>query len=290
MQDILDRLEAELATAPDATFDLDSTIATGRRAVRRRRLAAGTAALAIAVAVGGATWAVAPGGDGPSRGQAAVDPSTSPTPTPTPTPTVDAGPEWGPDEVLRIDGVGRVSLNPAAEVLERRAFREGGEAYHVALGDEEYYALASVDDSISTQRLPAQGMGLVEWANAQSVLGSGDDSGAFGADGADGADGAGWVTIDTSSRLSATRGVRIVEQRPDPGLGDSFAVPGEPTAVAEVVVDQTTYFLVVRALDGGTTDVIPYRKDATITTLDAFVGFARERYAPNESGGSEGLR
>lgn len=281
MQDVIDRLDAELRRSPDPTFDLPGTLASGRRALRRRRIAAGTAALAIAVAVGGALWAVAPGGDGSSRGRVAVDPPSSATPTP----TTDAGTGWGPEEVLRLDDGGRVSLNPAAEVIDSESFIDGGEAYHVVLGDDEYYALASVDDSISTQRLPAQGMGLVEWANAQSTLGSGD-GGAFGAGGADGT---GWVTIDASSRLSPARGVRIVEQRPDPALGDDFAAPGDPTAVAEVVVDQATYFLAVRSIDG-TTDTVPYRRDDVVTTLDAFVSFARGRYAGGDGSGSEGLR
>ncbi|KRB78655.1 hypothetical protein ASE01_05250 [Nocardioides sp. Root190] len=284
MQDLVDRLHAELAGAPGATFAVADTMAAGRRAVRRRRIAAGTAALAIAVAVGGAAWAVAPGGDGSSRGQAAVDPSPTPTPTATAPPTADTG--WEPDEVLRTDDAGRVSLNPAAEEIDRHSFLEGGTAYHVALGGEEYYALASVDDSISTQRLPAQGMSLVEWANAQAVLGSGDDDGAFGSNGADGS---GWVTIDESSRLDAVPGARIVEQRADPGLGDSFAAPGDPTALAEVVVDGTTYFLAVRSIDGAT-DAIPYRRDDVVTTLDAFLSYCLERYATNDDGGSEGLR
>lgn len=284
MQDLIDRLGAELSTAPEPTFRIPDAVGAGRRAVRRRRLAAGTAALAIAVAVGSAAWVVAPGGDGSSRGRAAVDPPSSATPTP----TADAGPPWGPDEVLRTNGAGRVTLNPAAEVIERHSFLEGGEAYHVALGDEEYYALASVDDSTSTQRLPAQGLGLVEWANAQSVLGSGDGGEGPGGGGFDG-NSVDWVRIDSASRLTATDGTRIVEQRPDPGLGESFAAPGEPTAVAEVVVDGTTYFLAVRSIDG-TTDAIPYRRDDVVSTLDGFVSFSRERYATNDAGGSEGLR
>lgn len=283
MQDILDQLDAELAASPDPTFDVAGTLTAGRRVVRRRRIAAGTAALAVAVAVGGAAWAVAPGGDGSSRGQAAVDPPSSATPTP----TSDATPAWAPDEVLRIDDGGRVSLNPAAEVIDSETFREGGVAYHVALDDDEYYALASVDDSITTQRLPAQGLDLVAWANAQAVLGSGE--GASDPNGPDSPDSSGWVSIDASSRLTSAPGVRVVEQRPDPGLGDDFAAPGDPTAVAEVVVDGTTWFLAVRSIDGET-DTVPYRRDDVVTTLDAFVSFCLERYATNDDGGSEGLR
>lgn len=58
MQDIKDVLDAELHTPPAPTFDVATTLGAGRRAVRRRRLAAGGAALALALVVGGAGLAV----------------------------------------------------------------------------------------------------------------------------------------------------------------------------------------------------------------------------------------
>lgn len=58
MQDIKDVLDAELRTPPAPTFDVAATLGPGRRAVRRRRLAAGGAALALALVVGGAGVAV----------------------------------------------------------------------------------------------------------------------------------------------------------------------------------------------------------------------------------------
>ena len=69
MQEITEQLEAELGTPPPApTFDVRTTIAAGRRAVRRRRLTAGGAALALALVVGGAGVAVTSQfGDGPGR-------------------------------------------------------------------------------------------------------------------------------------------------------------------------------------------------------------------------------
>lgn len=59
MQDIKDVLDAELSTPPAPTFDVAATLGAGRRAVRRRRLAAGGAALALALVVGGAGVTVA---------------------------------------------------------------------------------------------------------------------------------------------------------------------------------------------------------------------------------------
>lgn len=58
MQDIKDVLDAELHAPPAPTFDVATTLGAGRRAVRRRRLAAGGAALALALIVGGAGLAV----------------------------------------------------------------------------------------------------------------------------------------------------------------------------------------------------------------------------------------
>jgi hypothetical protein len=58
MQDITDRLDAELRTPPPPTFDVAATVGAGRRAVRRRRLARGSVALALVLAVGGAGLAV----------------------------------------------------------------------------------------------------------------------------------------------------------------------------------------------------------------------------------------
>lgn len=60
MQDIIDRLQAELGDRPSPPpgFEIGTTIGAGRRAVRRRRLAVGGAALALALVVGGAGVAV----------------------------------------------------------------------------------------------------------------------------------------------------------------------------------------------------------------------------------------
>ncbi|NHA01454.1 hypothetical protein G5V59_20995 [Nocardioides sp. W3-2-3] len=98
------------------------------------------------------------------------------------------------------------------------------------------------------------------------------------------------MRINGRSQVRPEPGVEIVASRPDPGLGDRFAPAGRPTAVVEVVRDGETWFLAVRRIPGGGTEAIPYRKDATVPTLSAFLAYARTQYAPNESGGSEGLR
>ncbi|WGX97566.1 hypothetical protein [Nocardioides sp. L-11A] len=71
MQDIIDRLQAELGErpTPPSGFEIGTTIGAGRRAVRRRRLTRGGAALALALVAGGTVWAVngSSGDDGQDR-------------------------------------------------------------------------------------------------------------------------------------------------------------------------------------------------------------------------------
>lgn len=277
MQDVLERLDAELRHSPEPTFDIATTLVAGRRAVRRRRLAAGAAGLAAAVALGGAAWALTPGDDAADGrgGNVAGDPGTSAAASPAPQPE-----PWGPDELLRVEIDGRVSVNPEAEVLEQRDFTASNgvqaDLYVLAYGADEFYAVVE-DTSISSRRLPAQGMSAEEWAEEQLTL-------------RDGAPDTPWVTIDDRSRLTPEPGVSIVEQRPDPDLGANFSAPGLPTAVAEVERDGVTYFLAVRSFSGRETETITYRRDDTVPTLDAFVAYAQAQYAESPGGGSEGLR
>lgn len=284
MQDLVERLDAELSRAPDPTFDIPGTLASGRRAVRRRRLAVGAAGLAVAVVVGGAAALLLDGG-GTSSGR---DGNVAGTPTGTPSATVtsDDATAAGDGQVvplyIGLDGV--VEVPEGADVIERARFTAttGAEAeiFHVGLGGSEYYAYATTSDSsVGWTRLPAQGLTLREWVEQQLTLGADDGS----------ADRA-WVRLDDRWRVRGLPGVQVLEQVSDPGLGDGFAAAGEPTAVAEVVRDGYTYFLAVRRLPDGTTEAIPYRRDDRITTLDAFLSYARDQYATNEQGGSEGLR
>lgn len=279
MQDLTERLDAELASAPAPTFDVAGTLAAGRRGVRRRRLAVGAVGVAAALVVGGTATLVLGGGD-PSSGR---DGNVAGAPTPSATATSDgaAGTAVAP---LHLRSDGTVEVPEGADVVERARFTAttGAEAeiFHVALDGEEYYAYAATaDGSIGWVDLPAQGLTLREWAEQQLTLG--EDGGAVDR---------AWVRLDDRSALTAGTGVRIVEQQPDPGLGDGFAPAGEPTAVAEVVRDGLTYFLAVRLLPDGSTEAIPYRRDDRVPTLAAFVSYSRHQYATTDEGGSEGPR
>lgn len=286
MQDLVERLDAELDRAPDPTFDIPGTLASGRRAVRRRRLAVGAAGLAAAVVVGG-TAALALDGGGTSAGR---DGNEAGTPTPTATATsitTEGAPEataggWDADELLLVREDGTIAVNPDADVIERGAFTatngKVAEVFHLGLGGREFYAVADRSGYTSVP-LPAQGLALREWAQQQLTL-----------DEDDGASDRSWVSIDDRSRVTAMPGVELVVSRPDPGLGDGFAGPGEPTAVAEVVRDGFTFFLAIRRLPDGAAEAIAYRKDDRITTLDAFLSYARDQYATDDEGSSEGMR
>lgn len=281
MQDIIERLDAELRTVPAAGFEIEQAVRTGRTAVRRRRAALGGAGLAAVLAVGGLAWAVGPGGDrGTDDSRVAVSPTPTPSPlAPSPTPVSEP---WEKGELVRVDAEGTVTVNPAAEVLVRSQVTGPDGTVHqtfrLRLDGRDYYAMAD-DAGYTSSPFPAQGLSLREWAR-RSLTGGGSES----------SDDRSWVRIDGRSRVRPEPGVEVVSSRPDPGLGDRFAPAGQPTAVAEVVRDGVTWFLAVRRLPGGATEAIPYRKDATVPTLSAFLAYVRTQYATNESGGSEGLR
>lgn len=267
------RLDAELLDAPTGGTDVNALLSTGRRTVRRRRLAAALGSAGLVVALGAATWAVTgdDGGADDGGGDRVAVQGVEQV----------ADPGWAADEVLRIEG-DEVVVNPAAKVLGQASLTAEngawGEAYRLRLDGTEVFALAQVQDgAVDTVPARQQGMTLRQWAI--SVL----DPSAPPADDQ-------WVTIDADSHLTARPGVRIVHQQPDPGFGERFAGPGQPTAAAEVVRNGTTYFLAVRGLSGRPVSAIPYEKDAKVSTLAEFVEHARKQYAPNASGGSEGLR
>lgn len=277
MQDLDQQLASELADPPQARFTIADTMAAGRRAVRRRRLAAGGAVLTAALVVGGTAWTVAPGRVAPDNPQSAAE-QTSPTPPP---PTTEPPLATASERPLVERPDGGVVINPDAEVLRQRPFTSASgttvETYHLRLRDREFYAYIGADGGGSFPA-PAQGLTLREWA-AQSV------------DGGGGATEDGWVEFDRGSHLVAVLdGLTLVRQLPDPGLGPNFAGPTDPTALAEVRLDGTTYFLAVRATGGTPAEGISYRRDRNVATLQEFRNFAIAQYAGDGSGGSEGLR
>lgn len=282
MPDIADQIDAAIGAAPPDAPGLDPTLVLGRRALLRRRLTYGVGAAATALVVGGTAWAVAPGGGSDAKDDT---PFTGTSDSP------NAAEPWAVDEFVRVAADGTITVNPGAEVLERREIADqDAVAFHLRVpwrGGEEHYLVAQPETGLETSRsVPAgtQGLNLVEWATEQL-----DEGAVLPPDYM-------WVRFDEGSHLVALHeGVRIVEQIADPGLGENFARPDAPTAVAEVVFEEKTYFLAVRPIDGqkevrGQSEAIPYRADKRITTLQEFLDYARQQYATNDQGGSEGMR
>lgn len=280
MLGIADQLDAAIGAAPPDAPALEPTLALGRSALRRRRITYAAGVVAATLVIGGTAWALAPDGGANARddGQVVEQPA-------------DEDP-WAVDEFVRFAD-DDVTVNPDAEVLERTVLKDQPHhtvALHLRVpwhGGQEYFLVAQPQTGLESARIVSagtQGLTLVEWARTQLDGGS-----VFPEDDL-------WVAFDDGSHLEALYvGVRIVDQLPDPGLGENFAAPGDPTAVAEVVYEGTTYFLAVRPLQGrreidGQAEAIPYRADQRIQTLAEFLDYARQQYVTNDQGGSEGVR
>lgn len=272
---VADLLAEHLDRAPLApeTSDLDDLLVAGRRGVLRRRLAIAVGTTAVAVVLGGGLWTLSAGGDSRADDDAPIAEVSSANAEP-----------WTDEELVRFPEAGSFELNPDAEVLRSATVTAGGqtaEAFRLRLAGEDYFLVVQPDtgrQTASSVAAGSQGLTLEEWATEDIDRGSvlpGD---------------ADWVRFDDGAHLVPANGnVLIVDQRPDPGFGESFAAPGDRTAVVEVVHDDVTYFLAVREI-GGRAEAVPYRADRAIRTLDDFLSYAQQQYATNDEGGSEGLR
>lgn len=281
MQDLDQQLASELKHLPESRFTIADTMAAGRLSVRRRRLAAGAAGLAAVLVVGGSAWLAAAGSHTtPESSQVTGEPTSGPTPN---TPADDHAVE--DDGPLVVKPNGRSVINPDAEVLEQDEYTTPSGAvvdiYQVRVDGGEYYAYLLPGSAGSTS-LPAQGLTLQEWVDLQFVGPEIPDDG--------------WVRFDDGSHLAPVLGgLTIVRQEPDPGLGENFAGAQDPTALAEVELDGTTFYLAVRQFEGGPAEAISFRRDKTIRTFEQFRTFTLNQYdniesGTNEPGGSEGLR
>lgn len=66
MPDIAEQLDRAIGAAPSDGPALETTLASGRRALLRRRMAYGVGTAATALVIGGAAWAVSPGDSSPN--------------------------------------------------------------------------------------------------------------------------------------------------------------------------------------------------------------------------------
>ncbi len=281
--DLRDRLGRSFGDGPTHR-PLDDRLAAGHRALLRRRVGTGLVALA-AVAVLGSSYALAGGNDraveepgyAASESSVPAEPSVSAAPAPLP-------PIPWRRQFVRYDASGEIEVRPGATVHETienpygLAPPERSVALTVTWKGKTYWMLLEDGPrSSSSAQLPADPTGrwrtLSEWATAQVAADQ-----AVQADPADpAADFPGTtVRFDDSGRLVADQDYRIVEQRADTGLPDSFAPPGATTAVALVEGGGGRRWWLGRII-AGQPDYIGFAAEPG-QTVEEFLAFARDRY------------
>jgi hypothetical protein len=292
MPDIADQLDAAIGTAPPPAPPLDRTLAEGRRALARRRTAYVVGAVATAVVIGGTAWVAAPGDGGPLRsdpgfsGPGTVASASASTPA-----TVDAPPEkidWlGPDAAM-VDGDGHLLVKTGWTVVHRidKVNGPGTLGVEIRKGDRRQWFLFGEAMTISSLHAPSEGHSTFqEWIDVNGPLIEGTpprNSGKGDADGWPGEPREDLVAFGDGEVLVPLAGVTILEQRPSPQVGSSFAKPSDTSAVALVASDGKQYYVLAREVDGPA-QYIAVPKAEGGADIDAFLAFARERYA--EGGG-----
>ncbi|WP_408897487.1 hypothetical protein ACJ5H2_21565 [Nocardioides sp. R1-1] len=263
----------------------------GRRRLRNRRL--GTGGAAVLVAAAALAFALLPDGgtsgttpdrtpvvEAPTPSPAATDPATAEaTATTEERPREKLSDVLVPGQHVGYDGRGEIRLRPGWRVVREvpNPLRAVAPATSVGLvvtdGKQTYwYLLEHGPDTGGATWDPASKAyaRFEEWLDVMVDLARGTEQAAYVAFAPQGA------------VLEPGVGVRIVRQWPAPDL-PGFAAPGEDSALAKVVVDGRTFFVLARRTPGGPTDTIPY--DAALLaepTLEAFLAHAREAYASGE--------
>ncbi|MCR1785461.1 hypothetical protein KVF89_23185 [Nocardioides carbamazepini] len=289
-------VEDEIATALETGYADEPAlrapadyVADGRRRLRNRRLGTGGAA-ALVVAAALAVALLPQGGASrttPDRAPVVQAPTPA-TPAASATATAPESTEAPPERISDVlvrgqhagyDGRGRLVLRPGWRVVRevpnplRKVAPEASAGLVVTDGRQTYWYLldhsrngggASWDPASKAYAR------FEEWLDVMVGLQRGTEPAAYVAFAASG------------DLLEPGVGVRILGQWPGPDL-PGFAAPGEDSALAKVVVDGRTFFVLARRSPGGPTDSIPF--DAALLpepTREAFLAHAREAYASGE--------
>lgn len=236
---------------------VEQRLAAGRRALRRRRIVVGAAAVALTVAAGSVAMAAQPS-----------DPrSVSPVveqPDIRPDPPIDlvawTGSEWQVAPEWTVDQ--RIP-NPMGYELPKRSV-----ALEIHNGSVHRFVLATADPSGSTvhSTLVPDGTLLEDWLVAAKQ----DLGGRWQPDP---------VSFGAGETLVAADGVTILDQVPHPNLPANFASDGERTAAAQIDDHGQKTFVLVREVDGQV-QVIPFT--GHFDSLQAFVRFAGQQYDSGE--------
>ncbi len=270
--DIRDEIDRSFGDGPPVDHATRS-VELGRRALRRRRVAAGTAGVAAAVVLGSVAWAI-PQGSGTSTPPVTSSPTRHPTPTtvePTTPPEFflhDLPATFDPQD-------GSLIVRPGWRVLDRV---------------EKPFTVAP----LSASGVPAKSLGVVatngsetQWLLMAWWPGDGGTSSTYNDPAGHGFESfESWldiqvaretgtwtrelVTRGATGTLTPLNGVAVTQQRAALELGDGYAV-----ARLQVLDDE--WWIVTRPAGSATESlVVPYPLESAPATLTGFVDHIRD--------------
>ena len=260
-----------------APRSVEDRIHAGHRALLRRRLASGFAALAVVIAMGGTAWALAPGGGPSATGtMIATDPSPAPSPKESATPA-----PWEPGTPVRyVDG--ELQIRPGVVVHEHIENPYGyappkvSDALDLTFKGKRMWVIAEDENSGGSLSMSAPSNGWASFADYVAdqvdLAGPGDS---------------GWpdtLRLTDQGTVIASPGSEVLQRSDDPALGESFAPAGAPTGAALVraAEDGVAYFVVWRVIDGKLDVITTPPDDVTGATFQELLAYARSQYASGE--------
>lgn len=257
-------------------------VAAGQRAVRRRRLVGGVAALTAVVAIGGAGWALSPG-DPVTGADAPIasDRSAGDTEGGAPSPSDSAGDEFPFDGLVGYAPGGRLTVRDGAEVVRRVDNPRGVRAPRTSVGLVVEYAGETTWMSLESR--PGSGGGTTEKA-AHSGWPTFDLWLAADVAFQDRRPGLVLARLDADGTMApAEEGVEILDQQADPDVPEFDDASATASGVAMLRWQDMTWF-VLTALYGDeqTTSTFEAGKAGGAASIEEFLDFARDRY---EEGG-----
>ncbi len=261
---------------------VDSHVAAGRRALRRRRAVrsvTGVAAVAVLLTGG---YAVS-SGSGPHsvRGEV-TDTATASVPEPTETPSAEPTDlHWSRGELIRyVDG--ELVIRPGVTVHEHIGNPYGwkppklSDAVDVTWRGKRQWLMIEKrplpQGTSSSSSTPSNG-----WASFADYV----------ADQVSLNGGSGWpdtFELDAQGQVVPTPGTRVHNRTDDPQLGPDFAPPGARTGAAVVSVpgNEASYFVVWRVIDGKLDVITTPPGDVVGATFEELLTGARARYASGD--------
>jgi len=194
------------------------------------------------------------------------------------------GPSDTPDDdpaLVSYDAQGELVLDDGVTITEQvtNPLRLQAPEKSVGLevqhdGQTFWYLLQWSPDQSSTSSDPADKAfpSLRDWLDDQVALQQGGETLQL-------------VEFAADGSLTPLAGVTLVRQQAGVDVGEEFAPADARTAVAEVRYQAKTWFVLARDLNVGPPEYFPTAASVSGSTLEEFLGYARQQYA-----GGEGLR